>query len=447
MKRIVSCILCVLICFTIPVMAFADSDYSYISNRGVELEYPAADNYYSIPQYATVKSTKPNGSIYFMPTPKDGNGVLGTVANGTEVTILAEKSGFFFFSTADGRMGWNGKKFFTVSGPAGPGPAMPGPVLPGPPAPGPAAPGSAPYGPSAPGPAPKNSNVFTFESGASVMLPLSFYSTGVERDRNNAYVSSFFTDFDQSMDLTLTEIDTTMYYQRGTAFMNSLYSSLKDDYPKPTYDAKKADKFDLSGYTGDSIYYFKGVLSNQIMYLIKMFYPTRNRNVCDRYVERITESFTTIPDNAPWFMPAPYPSSVRIPINPTSPYAKALKENLVNGISYTNQQKKDVVNETYYGRKNAKGERQAWYTSSSYDDPNTGYRIGFYYADGLVFFADAYHVGQRSEVTFYFWGDQLLCVHDLRYGDKQLRFAGSDTYDAIVREFGDLYAKALQYAN
>ena len=138
-----------------------------------------------------------------------------------------------------------------------------------------------------------------------------------------------------------------------------------------------------------------------------MFYPTRNRSVCDRYVEQITASFTEasnisiiidVPSSAPSYVP----STVKIPSDPKSPYAIALRDNLVYGVSYTDTQKKDVVNETYYSRKDSKGNHRSWYTSSTYDDPNTGYRIGFYYADGLVFFADAYIVGQHSAVTFYF---------------------------------------------
>ena len=416
MKKIIALALCaVMLIVAVPSMAFADSQYSTASNLDVALEYPAPNEYYTLPLLATVKATKPNGSIYFMPVPEAGNGVLGTVANGTEVTILAEKSGYYFFTTADGRKGWNGKKFFVVTGTASTVPAA------------------------------ADSKVFYFDSGACVTLPSGFYSSSVDRDRNNAYIDSFFTNFSQNMDLTLTEINTYMYYQRDSDFMNSLYSSLKEDYPTPTYDLKKANLFALSGYTGNSIYYFYAVLSDQVIYLMKMFYPIKNRSICDRYVESITSSFV-LPGSAPWGKPTPSSSTVKIPVNPSSPYAIALKDNLQNGISYTDWQKKDVINETYYGRKDAKGNRQDWYTSSAYDDPNTGYRIGFYYADGLVFFADAYYVGQRSAVTFYFWGDHLLCVHDTRNGDKQLHFAGSDTYNSVVSEFGNLYVKALQYA-
>ena len=74
MKRTPSFVLCIiLIIMILPTTAFADNKYSTVSNLDVELEYPDAGSFYDTPLCATVKSTKPNGSIYFMPIPKDGN--------------------------------------------------------------------------------------------------------------------------------------------------------------------------------------------------------------------------------------------------------------------------------------------------------------------------------------------------------------------------------------
>ena len=411
MKKLIYCVLCVMLFLTsVPTIAVADSAYSTTSNKDVALEYPAADSYYAIPQRATVKASKANGSIYFMPTPKDGNGVLGTVANGTEVTIYAKQNGFYYFMTADGRAGWNGTRFFTVLGPVS-----------------------------------FTSNeelLFCFEHGATVTLPSGFISTGVECDSDNSCVCSYYIHPDQDMELTLREYSTDKFYQSGAELLNFLYIDLKGEYPDPTYDSLKNAEFDLSGYFRNSIYYFKGVLSNQAIYLIQMFYPTRNRSICDRYVEAVTESFE---ENGLGLSFGRGYSTHNLPMYPESPYAIALRQNLIDGVFYSDGQKKDIVNETYYDRKDSKGDRRDWYTSSSYNDPNTGYQIGFYYADGLVFFADAYHTGERSSVTFYFWGDQLLCVHDLRNGDKALHFAGSEQYNAIIREFGDLYTQALNH--
>ena len=84
--------------------------------------------------------------------------------------------------------------------------------------------------------------------------------------------------------------------------------------------------------------------------------------------------------------------------------------------------------------------------SVTYTDDNTGYQIGLYYADGILFFADAYHVGEPSSVTFYFWNDQMIACHDIVGGENGLSYAGSGVYNRIVSAYGNIYEKSLQYA-
>lgn len=113
MKRVLAMLLClVMVLALFPVSAFADSSYSKVSNRGVKLVMPRDKEYLDEPFQARVESGVNGGSIYFMPKPEAGNGHLGTVLSGTEVTVLAQRGSFFFFETEDGRQGWNGKKFF-----------------------------------------------------------------------------------------------------------------------------------------------------------------------------------------------------------------------------------------------------------------------------------------------------------------------------------------------
>ena len=87
---------------------------STVSDKGVDLEYPEDKDYYSTPFVMLVKSSRSDGhgSIYLMPKPEAGNGNLGTVKDGNAVLILAERSGYYFFQTDDGRQGWNGKNWF-----------------------------------------------------------------------------------------------------------------------------------------------------------------------------------------------------------------------------------------------------------------------------------------------------------------------------------------------
>ena len=421
MKKLLAFLLCLILTLGIlPAGALADSAYSTISNFGYSLQYPADASYYGTPKRAEVKASKQNGSIYIMPMPENGHGVLGTVANGTEVTLLAEESGYCFFSTADGRMGWNGKKFFTVLGPAAGGGTQ-----------------------SLPAHVPGLGTTFRFDSGASISIPSGFTATETERDANNGYVNSYYTNPGQNMDLTLVEINTWQYAQTGEALMTNLYNAFKTDYPRPTYDAKERDWFALSGYSGSNIYYFESYLIDRVIYLVEMIYPTKNRAVCDAWVSQIMGSFRR-PGTG--LVIGPGYGSLPIPSDPLSPYGKAMRRYYLDGISYTDAEKTSVVTETYNTRKTSDGKHESWYTSATYNDPVTGYTIGFYYADGMLFFASPYHVGEHSAATFYFWGDQLLCVQERRGSKHPLAYAGSADYNALVREFGDLYAISQQVA-
>lgn len=143
-----------------------------------------------------------------------------------------------------------------------------------------------------------------------------------------------------------------------------------------------------------------------------------------------------------WQMSTPTPPPLQIPSKPLSPYGQALRKNLIYGEKYSEHDKADVVTYTYYNRKDGYGNRMSWYTSADYDDENTGYRIGLYNADGLLFFAEAYVKGKAPDVTFYFWGDQMIACHDFRVRNHKLSFPGSETYERVVREFGDIYLQA-----
>lgn len=176
--------------------------------------------------------------------------------------------------------------------------------------------------------------------------------------------------------------------------------------------------------------------------------------ICDSFTKTLTvylvdDTPTPAPTPAPTPKPTPAPTPVptpkptpsfSIPKNPASPYGKALRENLIDGVAYSDVQKKDVVVQTYYARKDSSGNHRSWYTSSHINNHSSGYTIGFYYADGLLFYAEAYVKGSSPAVTFYFWGDQLVSAHDRRGSGHDMVYAGSDEYNQLVKEFGDLYA-------
>lgn len=150
--------------------------------------------------------------------------------------------------------------------------------------------------------------------------------------------------------------------------------------------------------------------------------------------------FTPVPPTpSPIITPTPTPE-------PQSLYGRALKRSVTEHIYYEDWEKANIITETYYDRKYADGTHKEWYTSAKYDDRSTGYTIGLYFADGLLFFASAYHVGEADAVTFYFWGDKMLACHNLIGGEDSLSYAGSDTYNYMLSAFGNIYEKAQLYA-
>ncbi|MBR4233607.1 MAG: hypothetical protein IKQ10_05920 [Oscillospiraceae bacterium] len=123
-KRLLAGVLCAMALVSLaatPSDAFSEY-YTTVTKSPETKEYatlqmPGKNRLYTSngkrPKRAEVKASWKNGGIYFMPCPELGHGVLGSVETGTPVTIFAEQNHLYFFMTDDGRMGWNGKGFFT----------------------------------------------------------------------------------------------------------------------------------------------------------------------------------------------------------------------------------------------------------------------------------------------------------------------------------------------
>ena len=138
-------------------------------------------------------------------------------------------------------------------------------------------------------------------------------------------------------------------------------------------------------------------------------------------------------------------SSVVIPRNPSSPYGKALVDNLVNGTYYSDSKKVSIVSDTFYGRKDSAGNRMSWYYSTHRDDIYPGYRAELYYADGVLFFANITK-NSKTQVTLHYWGNQIVACRDFRGYNDELSYSGSSVYRSVNAEFGNLYSIALNYA-
>ena len=154
---------------------------------------------------------------------------------------------------------------------------------------------------------------------------------------------------------------------------------------------------------------------------------------CGRYV---AESMESSPSQSPYAV---------IPRNPSSPYGRALRENLIDGVYYSDVQKVNTVTDTFYGRKDSSGNRKSWYYSTHRDDIYPGYRVELYYADGVLFFANVTK-NSKNQVTLHYWGDEIVACRDLRGYNNEISYAGSSVYNAVNAEFGNLYSIALKYA-
>ena len=111
MKRVLAALLCAILVLSL-IPAFAAADYSTTSNRGVELETPAAEDFFQTPFWCRLFRSDYIKGLYIMPKPETGNGNLGSVTLPGRVYVLAEKDGFYFFVTASGKMGWAWNEWF-----------------------------------------------------------------------------------------------------------------------------------------------------------------------------------------------------------------------------------------------------------------------------------------------------------------------------------------------
>ena len=92
--------------------AYSNSHYETVNPDGVSLEVPADKDLLSYPFQMCAYAAKYGKAIYILPRPAAEDSHIGKVKHGELVTILAEKNGFYFFVTQDGRAGWNGISHF-----------------------------------------------------------------------------------------------------------------------------------------------------------------------------------------------------------------------------------------------------------------------------------------------------------------------------------------------
>lgn len=74
---------------------------------------PKDSEWLDTPFIAYICPTDGESSIYIMPSAGAKTGSLGEICIGTEVMIIAEKNGDYYFRDSEGNSGWNRKKYFS----------------------------------------------------------------------------------------------------------------------------------------------------------------------------------------------------------------------------------------------------------------------------------------------------------------------------------------------
>ena len=171
-----------------------------------------------------------------------------TVRNGQQVSILAEQGDFFFFETADGRYGWNGKKYFYC--------------------------------------------VFDFVHGGSIQIPGNYSNVSTDEVRaQEGYFYDFYNAKDD-MTISLSEVMALEYPEDPEDIIEGEYAFWLDSMPPATYKDKTADSFTLSGYNGNRIYYIQYHVVDDVVYTIEFDCPIKNQDTCSQIVDLVVASFS-----------------------------------------------------------------------------------------------------------------------------------------------------------
>lgn len=149
---------------------------------------------------------------------------------------------------------------------------------------------------------PFTSGRFTFVNGAGLLIPTGFSDTNTTGDYTTGinvkgYHYNFYNS-DYDMQISLTEatldsyLDTGIYGNNGSTFLKAKYDELiAQKGGAPVWRPLEDYYFKITGYSGDYIYYTYMLIKNDVVYTIDYFYPTANRQICDRIVESTEASF------------------------------------------------------------------------------------------------------------------------------------------------------------
>ncbi len=151
--------------------------------------------------------------------------------------------------------------------------------------------------------------------------------------------------------------------------------------------------------------------------------------------------------SSPAIVSTPEPTASPVPtptpyVNTTfTPYGSAYWNYKNCGFAYSSGEILQLISDTYYSRKDDKGNYKKGYASGRNKENEYGYDFGFYYGDNLLYYAEV-RTGSPAEilVKLYYWDGAVIGCRDYRGNDSNLYTRGSENCDRIAREFSYVYS-------
>ena len=151
------------------------------------------------------------------------------------------------------------------------------------------------------------------------------------------------------------------------------------------------------------------------------------------------------PRPTPTYTPTPVATSVATPmpaLQPITLYGKKTYDYYHGGTSPTFPEIIDCITQSYQSRLNSDGTEIKGPTSQGYSA--TGYqdnKYGFYYADGLLYFAEIRSDG-ITDVGLYYWDKKLIAVYDMS-GTGNMFVEGDYVFERVREDYQKLYDIAM----
>lgn len=144
-------------------------------------------------------------------------------------------------------------------------------------------------------------------------------------------------------------------------------------------------------------------------------------------------------------MPEPQAAFMPDITSTLTPYGKVYWDYRYNGKGYSDEKIIGLISDTYYSRRNEAGEYYEGYSSGRNKENIYGYDFGFYYGDGVLYYAEV-RIGSPAEilVKLYFWDGEIIAAQDYRGSDSELYMRGTQNCDRLAEEFSYVWNLSYQ---